>query len=99
MLVCTYEEKFVLYCRPGDKEWTKYNVDFDNSHEAFDGYAIFGSKGKIYVGTSWKNRCAVINTTTSDVYIEKMGMAETLKDGYGRTQYVPYEWYISFILG
>ena len=77
MFSCTSDERFVLYCRPGDKEWKRHDVDLDNIHETFRG-AIFGSKGKTYVETCWKKRrCFVINTTTSGAYyIEKIGMAD-----------------------
>ncbi|PUZ73545.1 hypothetical protein GQ55_2G482800 [Panicum hallii var. hallii] len=63
--------RFVLYCRPGDKEWTKYEVDFDNGHETLCN-AIFGSDGKMYVATSWKGRYVVIDTSGASV--EKIGM-------------------------
>lgn len=61
---------FVLYCRPGDKEWTKYHVDLENDN--FVG-TIFGCKGKMYVQIT--NSCVVINTTSSNVHVEKMGVA------------------------
>jgi hypothetical protein len=66
MFSCTPDERFVLYCRPGDKEWKRHRIDLDNSHE------------KMYVETCWwRRRCFVINTTTSGAYhIEKIGMAD-----------------------
>ncbi|KAL6638244.1 hypothetical protein ACP70R_025816 [Stipagrostis hirtigluma subsp. patula] len=74
MFVCSLGERFVLYCRPGDKEWTKYVVDFQNDHETFVG-TIFGSRGKMYLNTSWNGECIVINATSSGAFVEEMRMA------------------------
>ncbi|OEL34856.1 hypothetical protein BAE44_0004119, partial [Dichanthelium oligosanthes] len=63
-----------LHCRPGDKEWTKYDVDFQNDRENFVG-TIFGSKGKMYVNTIYNGQCVVINTTSGS-FVEKMGIAD-----------------------
>uniref|UniRef100_A0A0D9WXU9 KIB1-4 beta-propeller domain-containing protein n=1 Tax=Leersia perrieri TaxID=77586 RepID=A0A0D9WXU9_9ORYZ len=75
MFACSNFDKFVLYCRPGDKEWTKYYVDFQGIDDYFLG-TIFGGNGRMYVETNWKNSCVVIHTSSSSIYVEKTGIAE-----------------------
>ncbi|KAF0909152.1 hypothetical protein E2562_031903 [Oryza meyeriana var. granulata] len=75
MFACSNFDTFILYCRPGDEEWTKCYVDFQGIDDCFLG-TIFGGDGRMYVDTNWKNSCVVINTSSSSVYVEKIGIAE-----------------------
>jgi hypothetical protein len=75
MFACSVNGRFVLHCRPGDKEWIKHNIDFQDDLENFAG-TIFGSKGKMYVNTTYNGQCVIINNTTSGSYVEKMGITD-----------------------
>jgi hypothetical protein len=44
-------EKFLLYCRPGDQEWSRLPVEFAEKGDEFDGPITPGHKGKVYATT------------------------------------------------
>ncbi|CAL4926455.1 unnamed protein product [Urochloa decumbens] len=74
MFACSRDGRFVLHCRLGDQEWTKHDIDFQDDREDFVG-TIFGSKGKMYVNTTYNGQCVIINTTSGSC-VEKMGVAD-----------------------
>ncbi|KAL6606649.1 hypothetical protein ACP70R_042302 [Stipagrostis hirtigluma subsp. patula] len=68
VLVTSCNARFLLYCRPGDSEWSKLAVD--------DGLAcdILGSRGRIYAASSLSYKIMVINMLdpSSGVHVEEM---------------------------
>ncbi|CAM0907518.1 unnamed protein product [Alopecurus aequalis] len=44
-------EKSLLYCRPGDNEWSRLPVEFAEEGDEFDGPITSGHQGKVYATT------------------------------------------------